>query len=950
MQGSTARDVMGMLHPRVVAAMRRLGYTGLLPVQEKAIPVILRGSHTLVIAPTGSGKTEAALLPVLSMILARGLEEGVVRAVYVTPMRALNRDITWRMERLVSEAGLRLGLRHGDSTQRERKRFLSNPPHIVVTTPESLNLLLTVRDRRDIWRGVRWVIVDEVHELLESKRGTEFSIVLERLEKAAGSRVQRIGLSATLSKRSIEEAKGLLACCRRVEVVEVPGSKKYEVEVRVTWGEDFWVDAAREIAGIARRVKGSILIFTNTRSTAEKLAATLSRVMDGERVEVHHGSLSRSYRESAERRFREGETRILVATSSMELGIDIGSIEAVVQFLSPRQVRALVQRVGRSGHRIGGVSRGFIVTMGNLYEVLESLVIAHRAIRGVLEDLSLPKRSYDALAHQIVAMVVEGSADSVDEVHSIVSGAGPYSGMDTSTIMDVAIHLDNVRVLRVSEDGALRQGRRSRSYLYRVSMIPDEAQFRVVDMITGETVGTVGERFIEVSSLAQGDRFRFVLAGRVWEALEVDYESRRLDAKPLGMVEGVIPSWEGELIPVDYKVAREVCSLITLGMVDQEALRKILESRGLDRDSIERILQVVRETGEKWGGPPPPGHIGVEQAGDNVIVYTCLGSKGNFTLALLLSKLLEPRVSVELEFMPYAVVLTSPRGLPASLVRDALLEAKSLDPVERIALIQDSVRRSRTYLLRMIHVAKRMGVIDPDKSVPLETLRRLRDNIKGSIVDEEVLREVAFDKLDYESLNTMLDSMKGVTLLPGPSRLSEEVLGNPYIKRDVGSNIKKLALEQIVKAIQKRVSRKTIILQCIRCGHYWRIPASEAVNGLAKCSRCGISMIAPLPDTEWGLETAEIYKAYVKGRRIRGEKAKRVKEVKERAQLYLNYAVQGMARHVIEALATPGVGPHRAKRVLDAGIKGGDKSFYKELVRAEEEYLANRKYWKTPRT
>ncbi len=939
-----SRSMEEMLHPRVVRAMTRLGYKRLLPVQEKAIPVILRGANTLIIAPTGSGKTEAALLPVLSMILSRSSGEGV-KAVYVTPMRSLNRDITWRMEKLVSESGLRLGLRHGDSTQSERRRFINSPPDIMVTTPESLNLLLTVESARKVLAGVRWIIVDEVHELLDSKRGTEFSVVLERMEAVSRYRLQRIGLSATLSKRSIEEAKALLACCRRVEVVEDSSVKHYQIQVRVTWGSDFWESAAREIAKIVASTHGSILVFTNTRSTAEKLATTLSSIMKDEKIEVHHGSLSRYYREGAEKRFREGKTRILVATSSMELGIDVGSIELVIQFLSPRQVRALIQRVGRSGHKIGDTSKGIIVTMGNLYEVLESLVIAHRAVRGKLEDLEAPKDSYDALAHQMVAMVKEGSATSLNEILELASRAGPYKGLDQDTVERVAMHLDKLRILRL-KDGRLKEGRRARKYLYSVSMIPDEVQFKVVDMISGDIVGSVGERFIEVSSLTQGNRFKFILAGRVWEALEVDYEAKRLNAKPLGEIEGAIPSWEGELIPVDYKVAREVCSLIHLGLEYPEDLEDILRRRGLDEESTARILRILKETMDKWGEAPPPGYVGVEQAEDSVVVHACLGSKGNFALALLLSKILERIVEVEIQFMPYAIILATPGGLKASLVAKALEEALEMDHIERVSLIQDSVRSSRSYLIRLIHVAKRMGMLDPDKSVPLETLKRLRDSIRGTIVDEEVLREVAYDKLDYRALNRFLDEARGAWILWGPSRLTKEVLDNPYIKRDVGANIKALALDQIVKAIQKRVSRKTIILQCARCGHYWTTTAVEASARIARCSKCMVSLIAPLPDTEWGRETAEIYKRYKQGVRVRGEKAKRVKEVQERAQLYLNYAVQGMSRYVIEALSTPGVGPHRAKRVLDAGIKGGDRSFYKELIRAEEEYLANRKYWK----
>ncbi len=931
-----------LLHPKVLRVAESLGYRRLLPIQEKAIPYIIHGRDTLVIAPTGSGKTEAALFPVLSMMLESG--GSGLKAIYVTPMRSLNRDISWRISNLVEGVGFKLLLRHGDSTQAIRRTFLREPPDLMVTTPESLNMLLTIKDKRSIWRTVKWVIVDEVHELLESKRGTEFSVVLERLERASRHRIQRIGLSATLSRASIEEASNLIACCRRVDVVIDDSDKSYEVSVEVVWGEDFWEKAAERIADIIRRVDGSILVFTNTRSTAEKLASTLSRILHGVSIEVHHGSLSRTYREGAEKRFREGKTKVLVATSSMELGIDIGSIDLVIQFLSPRQVKVLLQRVGRAGHRLGGISRGVIVTIGNLYEVMESIVIASRAMRGDLEELKAPKWSMDALAHQLTAMALEGSIDSVEDALNIIQYTGPYKDLPMDKVEEVASHLESVGVLRV-RGNSIRLGRRAMKYFYRVSMIPDEAQFKVVDIVSGDVVGSVGERFIEVSSLSQGDRFKFILGGRVWEAIEVDFESRRLDAKPLGDVEGTIPSWEGELIPVDYKVAREVCKLLNLGFFDEDAFSSILKSRGAPEDAIKYILEVLADTRRTWGIVPGPSEVVVEQAGDDVIVYTCLGSKGNFALALLISKLLENTVKVEMQHMPYAIVFSYMGGLSAELVRKALLDAARLDEYERIGMVQDSVRRSRTYLVRLIHVAKRMGVIDPDKSVPTETLRRLRDNIKGSIVDEEVIREIMYDKLDMDALNNLLNNLGSVVIVKGPSRLASEVLENPYIRRDVGTNIRALAIDQIIKAIKKRVSRKTVLLQCIKCGYTWKASALDASKKLLKCKRCGISMIAPLPDTEWGWETARIYQEYLNKGKARGEKAKRVREVKERAVLYLNYATQGMGERVIEALLTVGVGPQRAKKVLEAGMMG-DKSFYRELLKAEEEYIAYKKYWK----
>jgi len=283
-----------------------LGYKKLLPIQEKAIPVILRGNHALIISPTGSGKTEAAFLPVVSSVLNKKREEGI-KAIYITPLRALNRDISYRIEKIVSGVGLTVFLRHGDTTQSQRKRFLENPPDFMVTTPESLNLLLTIKNKRSMWEKVSYVIVDELQELLDNKRGVELSLILERLDEISKNRIQRIGLSATLSEKSKKEAANLLAYNRKVEIVEDYSTKKYEISIRVNGNEDQWDNIVKSMAEIINNNKGSVLVFTNTRSVAEKLSTELSKILGN--VAVHHGSLSRDVRERAEKMFREGGSK-----------------------------------------------------------------------------------------------------------------------------------------------------------------------------------------------------------------------------------------------------------------------------------------------------------------------------------------------------------------------------------------------------------------------------------------------------------------------------------------------------------------------------------------------------------------------------------------------------------------------------------------------------------------
>ncbi|MEB3852019.1 MAG: DEAD/DEAH box helicase [Desulfurococcales archaeon] len=954
-----AASALEMLHPRVRGAMERLGYQALLPVQERAIPVILSGSHTLVVAPTGSGKTEAALLPVLSM-MASLRDEGRlprgVKAVYVTPLRALNRDIERRIRGLVEHSGFRVQVRHGDTGPAGRRRFLRDPPDVMVTTPESLTLLLAATAPRGLWGGVRWVIVDEIHELIESERGAELALTLERLSRLASGRVQRIALSATLSERGMREAAGLLAGHRRVEVVVERGGKEYEVGVVIVEGRELdWARMVETVADIVKSQEGQVLVFVNTRSTAEKLASELARRLGGESVRVHHGSLARSVREEAERLFKEGRVKVLVATSSMELGIDVGTIRLVVQFMSPRQVMAMTQRAGRAGHRLGETSRAVIVAPQNLFEAVESAVIAFRTARGHLEDLRAPRGLLCPVAHQAAALAVERGSFTRDDLLELLSSTMQYDGVSPEEVDELLEHLDSVKVLRYDPlEGTARQGRRTRSYLYRVSMIPDEVTYTVIDMVEDRKVGEVSERFVEASllNLREGERLRFVLAGRLWEAVEIDDEEAKMVVKPIAEAEGFVPVWHGELIPVSYKVAREVCSLISLAMDNPSMALGLLESRGLRGRWAEWAVEVARSTAAAWGGPLlEPSRPVVEVYPSLTLVYACLGSRGNQALALLLSELLSARdVKVSFNQIPYAIVLMRPDGgpVPGDLVASALREAASMDPVSRAGLIYEALRRSQAFTYRFLHVARRLGVLDPGVRVPASLLRRVLEAYRDSVVEREVLRELAHDMLDLRALEDFLSSMKEPAVVsPGDEAtpLAEEVLGNPYLRQDIAVNIKEIALGKLIDSLRRRLSKRRVRLLCIRCGHSWEVDVSRVPSGPLRCPRCGMPTLAPLPTGEWGSRVVEALRKSLRGERLSREESKLVREARERASLYMHYAFQGYGRIVVEALMARGVGPSVAKRVIERYFAGGEREFYRAIMEAEEKYIATRKYW-----
>jgi len=950
------------LHSKLREKLPELGYHKPLPVQEKAIPVILTGAHTLITAPTGSGKTEAALFPTISMLLdeidKKG-ELGGVRILYVTPLRALNRDVTIRISKIVESVGLRLLLRHGDTTQTGRKKFLEEPPHVTVTTPESLNLLVSLNKREKLWRNLRWIIVDEVHELVDSKRGAELSVVLERLQKLSRFRIQRIGLSATLSRSTQLEASRMLAGNRRVQVVEERSIKRYSIGIEVVNDDAyFWKESAKRILSIATSIDGSVLVFTNTRGTAEKLASTLRNIVSEKgmntRIEVHHGSLSRTIRESVEKDFREGKIKILVATSSMELGIDIGYVSLVIQFMSPRQVIAMTQRAGRAGHRLDEVSKGVIVTSNNIFELLESGIIAVRTERGYLEDQVLPKRSYDVASHQIAGITIEERRVKANDLLEIFWRSGSLAGITIDDLEKILDHLDSVGVVKWDpQTGTVRMGRRTFSYFYNVSMIPDESSFHVYDLVTGTRVGEVSERFVESSMLKrEGEtRLQFVLGGKVWEAVKIDYENGKIEAVPLITHEGLVPSWEGEIIPVSYKVAREVCAILSLCQHEDRGCIEALSFRKIPEHLARNVNHIASYSAEKYGleGLGPRRAV-IEELNDLSILYSCLGSNGNLALALLLSKLLERRIRVEFDYIPYAIVFRSPTRVPGEALKEALLEAQQLDHIERIAMLQDAVRSSRTYLIRFQRVAKRMGVLEPGKRLPLEFTRKLASNLRGSVVEIETLREIMHEKLDIEALNDYLDNLSGITLVKNKeaSPLARHVLENPYIKRDLAVKITSIALDKIIESIKKATGRREVIMICVSCGYSWKMKAADIIKK-NRCPKCGSLAIAPLPATEYGELLLQAFVKYRKGEKLKRDEKKLVKEVKERAMLYLNYASQGLARYVVEALMTYGVGPQRAKRLLSKLVNGGERGFYQDLLKAMEEYVANRQYWKASR-
>ncbi|MDG6898605.1 MAG: DEAD/DEAH box helicase, partial [Nitrososphaerota archaeon] len=358
----------------LVEALREKGFSSPTDPQMKLVPVVREGKNALLMAPTGTGKTEAAFLPILDRMIREGLSrEKGTKLLYITPLRALNRDMLDRMQWWCKKFDIRLGVRHGDSSQAERTNMSYAPPDILITTPETLQILLVGKRIRGSLRSLKWVVVDEVHELAEDKRGSQLSVGLERLRDAVDGELQVVGLSATVGSPE-RIAQFLVGKGRDCQIVRVPVEKSLSLRVvtpRAAAEDSALAEAIYSYPEVAARLRTirelvekyrAVLIFTNTRTEAEALASRF-RVWNPEfPIGIHHSSLSKATREAVERSLKEGRLLGVICTSSLELGIDIGFLEYVVQYNSPRQVTRLIQRVGRSGHRIGQVSNGVVIT------------------------------------------------------------------------------------------------------------------------------------------------------------------------------------------------------------------------------------------------------------------------------------------------------------------------------------------------------------------------------------------------------------------------------------------------------------------------------------------------------------------------------------------------------------------------------------------------------------
>ena len=928
--------------------------------QEEIIPKILEGKNVLLISPTATGKTEAAILPVLSMLLQEPQKVLGIKVLYITPLRALNRDMLERLEWWCNNLDVKLAVRHGDTETKERTRQARSPPTILITTPETLQAILSGWLMRQHLQSVRWVIVDEVHEMADSKRGSQLSLALERLRNLIGRDFQMIGLSATIGSPE-KVAQFLVGSNRSVEIVHVPVARL--MRLKIVFPKPAEEDARLagqlythpEVAARLRIIRDymskhkSVLLFTNTRAISEVLASRF-KVWDIDfPVSIHHGSLAKPSRIAAETGLKRGELKGLICTSSLELGIDVGRIDLVVQYMSPRQVTRLIQRVGRSGHRIGRIAEGLVVGMDS-DDTLEALATARRALKEDLEPVEIPPKPYDALTHQIAGLLLKNRRLEFDEILESFRNAYPYQDLTIEDVEKILkyMHQRFPRLAWVSfEDKVVLKPRRAKAlfeyYFDNLSMIPDQKQFLVVDESSDSSIGILDEAFMADYGKPGT---KFIIRGSPWQILHTTEE--RVYVKPVDDPTGAIPSWIGEEIPVPFEITQEVGSIrgfveekMRNGLSPEEIGALLSEKYPSDKDTILRALTETIEQVNAGLSVPTDKRIVVEDWEEFVIIHANFGSLTNRALAQLLGQVLSEKIGygIVVQHDPYRIFVQTMGAANADRILAVFDELRAMpDQAIRDTLTRSTVKTG-LFKRRIIHVARRFGALKKWADFSNVSLQKLITSFEDTPIYEEGLKEVFTKDLDAERLVYVLEKIR-----EGEIQLQKvETEGNATPVARVG--IERVSMKTdlippermravLIESAKARLLNETDDFVCTNCWNYLEMVRVKDLPEKPKCPKCGSSAIGLLKvGEEKALPLIE-----KKGEKLTKAEEKLQKQALQTAQLIAKY---GKAAAV--ALSARKVQPSDIAETLKKEPKLNDR-FYELVLEAERKRISKR-FW-----
>ena len=905
--------------PLVREIFLKEGFKSLTAIQKKAIPVISRKINSLLVAPTGSGKTEAAVIPVFTQLSNYKIHHrGKIKAIYITPLRALNNDVFRRIIKYAESENLRVQIRHGDTTTRTKRNIVEDPPDVLITTPESLAVILTSSKMLKALDCLEWVIIDEVHELVSNERGAHLSIGLERLQAASILPVIRIGLSATLG--NLKEAASFISGVNRKCAILVDNSLRvYDIDVKFIKGSlnnvaHFIIEHVRDT-----KIEGSILLFTNTRDEAEYIG-TILKNQNYVQVDVHHGSLSKDMREETETRLREGGAGIVVCTSSLELGLDIGSVELVVHYGSPRQVSKLMQRIGRSRHRQRSSAKGLIVT--NIPDdEIEALAIIRRMKKGSIEEQLMHTGAFDVLAHHLVGLAMQTRDPiRIETAFDLVTKAYPFRLITCNDLKECINLLDSNGIIRYNreEQSYQRRIKAYKFYFENLSMIPHVLKFEVIDSINKRKIGSLDQQFVG----DYGEKGNvFVLKGSQWRILSIDERRMQVNVEPLHGTAINIPYWVGEMIPVDFKTAEEV------GAIRNEVSKNYIKISTSIIDESFKSLNII----------PDSKNIVIENlnARNTVIIHSTFGSKVNNTIASLLSTILSSQLGylVETRSDAYRIMLSSTARIGKGHVERILKETYDTE-----AVIIASFTGTHNINWKVWMVAKRFGMISREAIYDKRVARMIYDRYAKTPISRESIREIMHDKYDItQTEKIMRDIQKEVIKIHWIETSDFSDLAKPILEHSTKFSATPLSIEKgVIELVKERLEKTKHRLICIRCGKWERTIETREIPENLSCPTCRSRLITRTSSYDYDL--TKIIAKRLTGNKLSAEENHKFERAWKVASLINNFG-----KKAVVVLAGYGIGADTAARILRNYID--EDEIYKSIYEAERQYVTTRGFW-----
>ncbi|MBU0898314.1 MAG: DEAD/DEAH box helicase [Nanoarchaeota archaeon] len=950
------REVFSLLDKRLQKAVKKR-FKSPTPIQAEVIPAILKGENVLTISETGSGKTEAVLLPVFDYVVRNRPQH--ISVLYITPLKALNRDLLDRIIWWANELEFEVSVRHGDTTPYERKMQSENPPDMMISTPETLQAILTGKNLREHLKNVKFIVVDEVHEIVTNKRGVQLTVALERLKElivsSGGEEPRIIGLSATIgSPQEVADFIGI----KNPKIINV--EKKGKIRIRVDSPEPQKID--RELSSdlfmgpevIARmrvikdliKERKSVLTFTNTRESAEVLSSRIKAMDKSLAIETHHSSLSKGVRLEAETGFKNGDIKSLFCTSSLELGIDIGSIDFIIQFQSPRQVNKLLQRTGRSGHSLDRTSESVIISSDS-DDCFESTAIATEALAGWVEPTRIYPKSLDVLGHQIVGLALEEYRLIADKAYKIIKRAYPFKDLTRDEFFEACDLMQKLRLIWInygeSEGTVLKRRKDAWTYYYEnLSTIPDVKNYKIHDIVSQRDVGTLDAEFI---SLHASPGTAFICKGQAWKVLEIMRD--KVMVEPMRGIEAAIPAWEGELIPIPEKIAnrigdmREEISEKLKQEDENDVILWLVKQYPISKNVAKKMTETIREQ-NKWGFVPTHKNLLIEhysglekdafEMANYVVIHSCNGSLINDTLGRVLSSILTNRYgTVGLQTDAYRIVLKLPHQ---DNWKEVIETIKNLKPEEVPVILDLSLPNTELFVWRFIHAAKRLGIISRRADYGKAYLRKIIDVYKDKLPYKEALNEIIQEKLDIDGAMKLVQKIYNKELKP-TIKQGLSPIGEMAVKRRYELVATKRPDHEIFGIFKNRLLKTRVKLVCCNCGSSTMHVVNDLPSNLS-CHKCHAKLLSVISTVD---NRDRVLKKSLKDVTLTDEEKRTVSDLMDRASMVIS-----RGKDAVIALAGRGIGAAAAGRILRKQTK--DDELLKDVLKGEIDYAKNKRFWR----